>query len=98
MKNEKYYFRENEIFCYDKVSHLKYMKENGLKSMTVYEIVLAHNNKYVYCRMFNDILDKSNCNIHNCCSYTPRNKKGGICSHHKLTTGIGQKKVLKLIQ
>jgi len=77
----KYYFNEfDDERCYLLRHHLKYMVENNLKQMTIFEAERETEVDYFHCKKFGEIGEKGMCGK-DCSEYRPRNGKSGICNH-----------------
>ncbi len=76
----KAYFREYDEDCYSIESHIAYMRENGIETMTVFEAAIERDSGYFYCKHFFEVGEKGNCG-RICEAYAPRNGKSGICKH-----------------
>jgi hypothetical protein len=77
----KYYFiHRGDEFCYSKSIIKKYLVENNLKEINVFEAKKSENLDFLYCKKFQEIGDKKYCGK-NCNEYIPRNGKNGCCKY-----------------
>ena len=77
----KYYYQENAEECHKLEYHYRYMTENDIQEMTVYEAKVVKEEGFFYCRHYKTMGDDHDCGNH-CDFYIPRNGIKGRCTHH----------------
>lgn len=77
----KYYFSEGVYgdSCYEIDYFYDYMVNEELESLILTEAVKTP--EYVYCRYFNEVVEKGESCGKICSYYSPRNNVKGICIH-----------------
>lgn len=96
----KYYFIKGiDDICFSKQYWIDHTNENNLSNITLFEAEHEHGTGYFYCDKFNVVGEvNQSCNKIQCDQYKPRNKKGGICSHHRLPMTHGKEITIKIKQ
>jgi len=77
----KLYFQEKAESCCTLSWHYKYMKENNIKEMIVFEAERDTNIDYFYCTFYDEIGEKNEGCGKRCDEYNPRNGKNGRCNY-----------------
>ena len=80
LKN-RWFFRDDDAYCYKIEAHRNHMREHGITEMEVY---LAHretNTPHFFCREFGEVGEKGDCG-RLCEAYQPRNGVSGVCKHY----------------
>ncbi len=92
----KYYFQKNDDNAYSMQYHLKYMKENNIEQMEVFEAIVERRLGYFFCKKLQEISEINNttCGIRWCEYYKPRNGKSGICKNYGYCYDHGKSKII----
>ena len=78
-----YYFIEPDgDVCLNKKAIIEYMKEDGLKELTVFEAKRETGSGYFFCREFGEVGEINGTCGKSCEKYIPNNGKSGRCRHY----------------
>lgn len=82
-KNHRLYFMEgDDECCYSKQTILRIMKEEGIKTLTVYEAKAEFRTGYFYCKHFDEMGESNGTCGRLCEAYQPNNGRNGRCKHY----------------
>ncbi|GIV43883.1 MAG: hypothetical protein KatS3mg035_1006 [Bacteroidia bacterium] len=80
--NKMYFLKGEEDFCYPLSYWKKYMVDNKLKQIELYQAKRVTGVPYFYCKQFGEIgVVKESCGKI-CDKYIPNNGKNGRCKHY----------------
>lgn len=78
----KYYFLDEDAeYCYNKNYLLRYMEDNNLTELEVYNAKIEKIDDYFFCKGYGEVTEKGNCGK-GCKFYNPKNQKNGCCKHY----------------
>jgi hypothetical protein len=82
----RYFFRDDDAWCYAIDAHIDYMLLHGLTEMQLYLAQREVSSHYFHCRHFGEVGEKSESTCGKICkAYEPRNGKSGRCKHSGFT-------------
>ncbi len=90
----KYYFKKNQGVCYNLQYWHTYLREKNLKELELFEAIINKGSGHFYCTIFESTGKIGEGCGKECEIYSPRNKKSGICTHHRPTYIQGEKKII----
>lgn len=78
----KYYFRKDDESCYSIDGHLKYMEENKIKEIEIFEAKRIKGTGYFFCKFYLENGEVGCCGKKYCKNYEPNNGKNGRCKNY----------------
>lgn len=80
-KTKKYYFRENDEYCYKLKDYIDYMRSENVIEMKLCEAKRVKDLPFFFCKYYDQVGEKNSCSKF-CNGYKPRNDKTGVCKHY----------------
>lgn len=93
----KRYSLPDSIMFVPKQTVIDYMKENGLKELTVHESKPFKDKTFFYCKL-HGMGERGYCGKSWCYDYKPRNRKSGMCLHQGRLYEEGKEITIKIKQ
>lgn len=97
--NKKLYFKskDDDDLCYELETHKKFMVENGLKELVLFEAERELGTGFFFCNNFLEVGEVGESCGKFCESYKPNNGKNGRCRYYRYVyTPTDKTKIIKL--